>query len=251
MSLSPDVTPYRPAARDAAGRIAVIPARGGSKRIPRKNIRPFAGRPMIAHAIALARASGLFERVLVSTDDAEVAEVARAHGAEVPFLRPAELADDHTPTVPVIAHAVRAARALGWPVRLACCLYPAVPLLRTEALADALRLLESGEAPYAFPVLAYRSPIQRALRRKPDGDTAPLHPEFMQTRTQDLPPAYHDAGQFYWGRADAWLDGLPLHAHARTLVLDDADAVDIDTPADWAFAEALHSLRQRGAAALD
>jgi pseudaminic acid cytidylyltransferase len=224
-------------------RLAVIPARGGSKRIPRKNIRSFAGRPMITHAIGLARASGLFDRVLVSTDDPEVAEVALAHGAAVPFLRPAELADDYTPTVPVIAHAVRTARAMGWPVRLACCIYPAVPLLEPAALADALALLEAGGAPYAFPVLAYRSPIQRALCRDATGRSAPFYPEFVQTRTQDLPPAYHDAGQFYWGRAESWLDGLALHAGAATLVLDDSAVVDIDTPADWALAEALYARR--------
>ena len=150
-----------------SGRIAVIPARGGSKRVPRKNLRPFAGRPMIGYAIGVAQRSGLFERIVVSTDDAEVAAVARTLGADVPFLRPAELADDFTPTVPVIAHAIRACAELGWHARLACCIYPAVPLLQPQTLADALALLEAGDAPYAFPVLAYRAPIQRALKRDP------------------------------------------------------------------------------------
>lgn len=227
------------------GRLAVIPARGGSKRIPRKNIRAFAGRPMIGYAIDLARNSGLFDHVVVSTDDAEVADVARRLGAEVPFMRPDELANDHTATVPVVAHAIRACRELGWRVDTVCCLYPAVPLLRPSDLSDALAMLEQGDAPYVFPVLAYRSPIQRALRRDADGRSAPLHPEHAQTRTQDLPKAYHDAGQFYWGRASSWLDGLALHADVRTLVLDEGSAVDIDTPADWALAEALYA--QRGA----
>lgn len=129
------------------GRVAIIPARGGSKRVPRKNVRPFAGRPMIGYAIDVARRSGLFEHVLVSTDDAEVAAVARDLGAEVPFMRPAALADDFTPTVPVIAHALRAAAELGWRVDLACCIYPAVPLLRPQALAEALALLEASDAP--------------------------------------------------------------------------------------------------------
>lgn len=226
-------------------RLAVIPARGGSKRIPRKNIRAFAGRPMIGSAIDLARASGLFDHVVVSTDDAEVADVARQLGAEVPFIRPDELANDHTPTVPVVAHAIRACRELGWRVDTVCCIYPAVPLLQVSDLVAALELLEQGDAPYAFPVLAYRSPIQRALRRDADGRSAPFHPEHAQTRTQDLPPAFHDAGQFYWGRASAWLDGLALHADARTLVLDEGRAVDIDTPADWALAEALFAARTR------
>lgn len=234
--------------RDAvspAGRIAVIPARGGSKRIPRKNVRSFAGRPMIAHAIELARRSGLFEHVVVSTDDAEVARVAREWQAEVPFMRPPELADDHTPTLPVVAHAVQTVLDLGWQVHQACCIYPAVPLLQPRVLAEALSLLEKGDAPYVFPVLAFRSPIQRALRRDDTGKASPLHPEYTQTRTQDLVPAYHDAGQFYWGRAEAWLQGLGIHAHALTLVLDPAQAVDIDTPEDWAFAEALHAWQGR------
>jgi pseudaminic acid cytidylyltransferase len=226
----------------SSGRLAVIPARGGSKRIPRKNIRPFAGRPMIGYAIEAARRSGLFEHVVVSTDDAEVAEVARREGAELPFLRPAELADDHTPTVPVIAHAIRACRELGWRVDTACCIYPGVPLLQVQDLAAALALLQD-DTPYVFPVLPFRSPIQRALRRDAGGRSAPFHPEHAQTRTQDLPPAYHDAGQFYWGHAQAWLDGLSLHADARTLVLCDASVVDIDTPADWALAEALYQAR--------
>lgn len=233
------------------GRVAIIPARGGSKRVPRKNVRPFAGRPMIGYAIDVARRSGLFEHVLVSTDDAEVAAVARDLGAEVPFMRPAALADDFTPTVPVIAHAIRAGAELGWRIEQACCIYPAVPLLQPRSLADALALLEGSDAPYAFPVLAYRAPIQRALQRDAGGRSAPLHPEYMQTRTQDLPPAFHDAGQFYWGRADAWLAGRPLHADACTLVCDEGSVVDIDTEADWALAEALYRLRQeaRGAVA--
>jgi pseudaminic acid cytidylyltransferase len=223
----------------SSGRIAIIPARGGSKRIPRKNILPFAGRPMLFYAIEAARCSGLFDHIVVSTDDEEVAKIARRLGAEVPFMRPHELADDSTPTVPVIAHAISVCRALGWRVDLACCIYPAVPLLQAMHLADALELLSRSDVPYTFPVLAFRSPIQRALRREADGRSTPFQPEHTQTRTQDLPPAYHDAGQFYWGRAAAWLDGLPLHRHAHTTVLDDSSAIDIDTPADWARAEAL------------
>ena len=227
-----------------AGRIAVIPARGGSKRVPRKNIRAFLGRPMIGYAIEVARRSGLFEHIVVSTDDVEVAEVAKAEGAEVPFLRPAALADDFTPTVPVIAHAIRAGAELGWRIELACCIYPAVPLLQPRALAEALSLLEGCDAPYAFPVLAYRAPIQRALQRSANGRSAPLRPEYMQTRTQDLPSAYHDAGQFYWGRGEAWLAGRPLHADACTLVCEEGSVIDIDTPADWALAEALCRVRR-------
>ena len=222
-------------------RIAVIPARGGSKRIPRKNIRSFAGRPMISYAIDAARASGLFAHVVVSTDDAEIAEVAGRHGAVVPFMRPGELSDDHTPTVPVVAHAVETCRALGWNVMQACCIYPCVPLLRTDDLAAALRLLEeSGGRGYAFPVTPFSSAIQRALRRAADGRVEPFHPQYLNTRTQDLEPAFHDAGQFYWAAAATWLAGSAIHAHGRTIVLPEWRVVDIDTASDWVRAEALY-----------
>lgn len=221
-------------------KIAVIPARGGSKRIPRKNIRMFAGRPMIAYAIDTARRSGLFEHVVVSTDDPEIADTARRLGAEVPFTRPAELSDDYTPTVPVIAHAVTACRALGWSVSHACCLYPAIPLVRPEDVAEALRLLEQhGNVGYTFPVTPFPSAIQRALKRAADGRVEPFHPEHVNTRTQDLEPAFHDAGQFYWASADTWLAGLPVHANGRAIVLPNWRVVDIDTPEDWERAEAL------------
>lgn len=225
-------------------RLAIIPARGGSKRIPRKNLREFAGRPMIGYAIALAHASRLFDRVVVSTDDPEVADVARRLGADVPFMRPAELADDHTGTVPVVAHAVKTCADIGWAADAVCCIYPGVPLLSPHTLRDGCDVLERGDSPYVFPVLAFRSPIQRALRRDADGHSQPFFPEFAQTRTQDLPAAYHDAGQFYWGRAQAWLGGLALHASASTLVLRDDEAVDIDTPEDWLRAEALYLARR-------
>jgi pseudaminic acid cytidylyltransferase len=222
-------------------RIAVIPARGGSKRIPRKNIRTFAGRPMIAYAIRAARESSVFDHVVVSTDDAEIAEIALAHGAEVPFTRPAELSDDHTPTVPVIAHAIRACRELGWQVDETCCIYPGVPLIQAADIAKALNLLQTnGGAGYTFPVTPFPSAIQRALRLSADGTVAPFNPQYVNTRTQDLEPAYHDAGQFYLAAAETWLAGLPIHAKGRAIVLPEWRVVDIDTPADWERAEALY-----------
>lgn len=220
-------------------RLAVIPARGGSKRISRKNIKPFAGKPMIVYAIDAARRSGVFDRIVVSTDDDEIAAVARAAGAELPFVRPAELADDHTPTVPVVAHAIEACRALGWQAEQVCCIYPGVPFIRPDDIAQALTLLNQGGACYVFPVTPFPSPIQRALRRQPDGTTQPFYPEHVNTRTQDLEPAYHDAGQFYWGTRQTWLDGLNIHANSKTLVLPEWRVVDIDTPADWERAEAM------------
>jgi pseudaminic acid cytidylyltransferase len=228
-------------------RLAVIPARGGSKRIPRKNVRLFAGRPMICHAIAVAQASGVFDRIVVSTDDDEIAQVARAAGAEVPFSRPAELSTDMAGTVPVVAHALA---ALAWPDDgPACCLYPCVPLLQPEDLRQALALLEAGGCDHVFPVLAFTSPVQRAMRRDHQGRMQPLFPQHAHTRTQDLEPAYHDAGQFYWGWPQAWRAGAHPHAGGCSLVLRPDRAVDIDTEADWAHAEDLYTKSERRASA--
>ena len=229
-------------------KLAVIPARGGSKRIPRKNIRKFAGKPMIAYAIAAARAAGVFDHIVVSTDDDEIAALAGEWGAEVPFVRPAALADDHTPTVPVIAHAISACADLGWHAQMVCCIYPGVPFIEPDDIAQALALLNGGAA-YVFPVAAFPSPIQRALKREADGTTRPFHPEYAGTRTQDLPTAFYDAGQFYWGQAEAWLAALNIHQNARTLVLPEWRVVDIDTPGDWRRAELLYQTLCREAAA--
>lgn len=222
-------------------KIAVIPARGGSKRVPRKNIKPFAGKPMIGYAIEAALACEAIDRVVVSTDDEEISAIARDFGAELPFRRPAELADDITPTVPVIAHAIEACRELGWDVTHACCIYPGVPFIRTADLGEALALLEqnSGEG-YTFPVTGFPSPIQRALKRGEDGKVAPFNPEHVGTRTQDLEPGYFDAGQFYWGGTQAWLAGHNIHANGRAIVLPEWRVVDIDTPDDWDRAEMLY-----------
>lgn len=196
---------------------------------------------MIGYAIEAALGCGQFGKVIVSTDDDEIAEIAAQHGAEIPFRRPAELADDITPTVPVIAHAIRAGNDLGWGIDYACCIYPGVPFIRASDIAAAFDLLEAGGGEgYSFPVTGFPSPIQRALRRAEDGRVAPFNPEHVGTRTQDLEPAYHDAGQFYWGRAAAWLSGRNIHANGRTIVLPEWRVVDIDTPADWDRAEALY-----------
>ncbi len=221
-------------------RIAIIPARGGSKRIPRKNIKPFAGKPMIAYAIDAARGCGLFDHIVVSTDDQEIADIARQCGAEVPFMRPPELSDDHAGTVPVIAHAIEACRAQGWDAQQVCCIYPGVPLLRTEDLRAAHALLDAGDADYAFTVASFPAAVQRALRRSADGKMSPMNPEFVRTRTQDLEPGFYDAGQFYWGTAAAWLKGDSPHQNGKGLVIPEWRAVDIDTPEDWRRAELLY-----------
>lgn len=222
-------------------KLAVIPARGGSKRIPRKNIKPFHGKPMIGYAIAAAIASESFDRVIVSTDDEEIAQVAKEHGADVPFLRPPVLSDDHTPTVPVIVHAIAACQSMGWDVQEVCCIYPGVPFISTNDLRAAYEQLLATGAHYVFPVTGFPSPIQRALRRLPDGTVSPFQPEHAATRTQDLEPGYFDVGQFYWGKASSWLTGLNVHLNGTTLVIPEWRVVDIDTPADWERAELLYA----------
>jgi pseudaminic acid cytidylyltransferase len=221
--------------------IAVIPARGGSKRIPRKNIRWFAGKPMIAHAIAAAKGSGLFDHVVTSTDDAEIANIAREWGAEVPFVRPPDLADDQAPTAAVMAHAVKACEQLGWSLDAICCIYPAVPLLDIADLAGALALLRSTGAEYCFPVAEFPSAVQRALKRDANGKMSPFYPQFETTRTQDLEPAFHDAGQFYWGMRQAWLTNHQIHSHGVGFPIPNWRVVDIDTPDDWLRAESLYT----------
>lgn len=227
-------------------KIAIIPARGGSKRIPRKNIRHFGGKPMIAYPIAAAASCGLFDRVIVSTDDDEIAGIARQLGAGTPFVRPPELADDHTPTVPVIAHAIDACAEAGWQVDYACCIYPCAPFLEGGDLVEGFGLLKDSGADYAFPVAEFPSPVQRALKQDAAGRLSPAHPEFQLVRTQDLEPAFYDAGQFYWGSTAAWLGNPRIHSSGAGLRIPAWRAVDIDTPEDWERAEAiLHSLPSR------
>lgn len=179
--------------------VAIIPARGGSQRIPRKNLKLFNGEPMIVGSIRKALASGLFERVVVSTDDDEIADVARAHGADVPFLRPADLADAYTGTAAVIQHAIQ---ALDQHYDFTCCIYATAPLLQTRFLRQGLQALQAApDKSYAFSVCGFGFPIQRALLINDDGSLDSMHPEYRHVRSQDLPAAYQDAGQFYWGAA--------------------------------------------------
>lgn len=218
--------------------IAVIPARGGSKRIPGKNIRDFCGRPMIARSIEAALESGCFQSVVVSTDDQKIAEVARTYGAEVPFLRPAELADDVTGTLPVIAHAIEQLNAAGESPSEVCCIYATAPFLSPEDLRRGLEMLEDPTVDYAFSVTSYPFPIQRALKLDTAGRVAMFQPECFSQRSQDLEEAYHDAGQFYWGRAQAWLEQRLLFGERSLPVMLPRHRVqDIDTPEDWRRAE--------------
>jgi pseudaminic acid cytidylyltransferase len=227
-------------------RLAIIPARGGSKRIPRKNIKPFGGQPMIAWSIAAAKQSGCFDRIIVSTDDAEIAQVAEAHGAEAPFVRPPELSDDHTGTIPVIAHAIAWQNAHAHAVTQACCIYATAPFVQAQDLQRGLNVLQTSGAQYAFSVTSYAFPIQRAIRITPEQRVAMFQPERFSARSQDLEEAWHDAGQFYWGEASAWLAGKPLFSQdAAPVPLPRHRVQDIDTPEDWQRAEWLFKAMQR------
>jgi N-acylneuraminate cytidylyltransferase len=216
-------------------RIAVIPARGGSKRIPRKNIRNFCGKPMVAWSIDAALKSGCIDRVIVSTDDPEIAAVAREYGADVPFMRPTNLADDYAGTTAVLQHAVQWLISQGADVSETCCLYATAPFVAPEDLCRGLELLTQSRASYAFSVTTYSFPIQRALKLTEAGlRIAMFHPEHADTRSQDLEEAYHDAGQFYWGTKNAWLAAEAIYAdHSVPVMLPRYRVQDIDTPEDW------------------
>lgn len=226
-------------------RVAIIPARGGSKRIPRKNVKEFCGKPMIAWSIEAAKASACFDKIIVSTDDQEIAEIARQEGAEVPFMRPESLADDYTGTIPVIRHAVQWLQEHDVAAEYACCIYATAPFISAEDLQRGWKCISQGRESYAFSVTSYAFPIQRAVRITESGHVAMFDPEQFQARSQDLEDAWHDAGQFYWGVADAWLRDKPIFAEDSAPVkLPRHRVQDIDTLEDWIRAEWLFKAMQ-------
>lgn len=230
-------------------KLCVIPARGGSKRIPRKNIKEFSGKPMIAYSIEAALQSGCFDKVIVSTDDEEIAEVAKAYGAEVPFMRPAELANDYAGTLPVIKHAVEWFEEHSTRPGHICCLYATAPFVQPKAIQQAYQQLLATQADYCFSVTSFAFPIQRAIKITDQQRVEMFYPEHFNTRSQDLEEAYHDAGQFYWGSVDAFKQMKPLFSQsASPFVLPRYLVQDIDTPEDWVRAELMYQvLRQSGA----
>jgi len=226
--------------------IAIIPARGGSKRIPRKNIKEFHGKPLIAYSIEAAKASKCFDRIIVSTDDLEIAEVAKKYGAEVPFLRPDNISDDYATTLDVINHAVKYCTSQGMNLEYVCCIYATAPFLLPEFLKKGLTSLQNNNSLYyAFSATKYSFPIQRAIKLVND-KVEMFEPQHLNTRSQDLIESYHDAGQFYWGKVDAFLESLPFFDKGSVIVELPRDRVqDIDTPEDWVFAEKLFSMIER------
>jgi pseudaminic acid cytidylyltransferase len=220
--------------------LAIIPARGGSKRIPGKNIRAFCGKPMINYAIDAAIKSGLFERVVVSTDSEEIAKISRSSGAETPFVRPAELADDFTNTDAVFMHALRFVLSQGIEFEYACCIYPTAPFIQPHYIQEGHRLLEESNAHNAFSVTTFPYPILRSQLINEDALLEMRWPEHRMTRSQDLPEFYHDAGQFYWTRITQYLTKPDLYDQAVPVVLPRHLVQDIDTEEDWKRAELMY-----------
>jgi len=238
----PQITDYQPFNKIASNfeflmNLAVIPARGGSQRIPKKNIRRFCGKPMIGYAIEAALGSSSIEQVIVSTDSKEISDIARSFGAQVPFLRPAELSDEHATTSAVIVHAIKAMRATGSAPENVCCIFPCTPFLTADCLDDFYAKMEKARHSFVYPVVLYSHPIQRAMTMDENGKMSLLQPKFEYTRTQDLQPTYHDAAQFYWGRVDAWLSGKKMLTEGIGIRISSRQAIDIDNFEDLEKAE--------------
>lgn len=221
--------------------LCVIPARGGSKRIPQKNIKLFCGKPIIAYSIEVAKASGLFDKIIVSTDDENIAKVAKQYGAEVPFMRPAELSDDYTGTTPVVAHAIRFMEQQGYQIDKVCCIYATAPLLQVDYLKQGFNKLTEPGCEFCFSATTFDFPIQRAIRLLPDGGVEPMFSEHIGSRSQDLEEAYHDAGQFYWGTPECFKEGRSgFNQQAHIVHLPKYMVQDVDTLEDWEWIEKLH-----------
>jgi len=221
-------------------KIAVIPARGGSKRVPRKNIKLFGGKPMIAWPIEAAKLSNCFDKIIVSTDDYEIARIAKIYGADVPFIRPSNLSDDNIGTTPVVAHAIKWFNDHIGKCNHACCIYATAPFILPEDLHRGFNTLIAENVQYAFSVTTYPFPIQRAIYISNNNRVNMFQPEFFNTRSQDLKQSWHDASQFYWGTADAWLLNMPIFAeNSAPVILPRLRTQDIDTQEDWDIAEFL------------
>lgn len=226
-------------------KVAIIPARGGSKRIPGKNIKDFFGKPVIAYSIEVAKASGCFDRIIVSTDDEHIASVALAYGADVPFLRPNEIADDFSTTGQVIKHALLWLEAESSIPDLVCCIYACAPFISASDIQRGLDLLEENkDAYFCFPVCEYAFPIQRSINITEAGRAQMFQPECFSMRSQDLTQAYHDVGQFYWGRPEGYLSDTPMFSsYSVPMPISRRSVVDIDTEEDWQYAVQLYRLK--------
>ena len=223
--------------------LAIITARGGSKRIPRKNIRDFLGKPIIAYSIQTALKSSVFNEVMVSTDDDEIAEIAEKFGAKVPFKRSAETSDDTATTTDVIIEVLNEYKKRGIIFDYACCIYPTAPFITIESIKTGLDKMLSDQTPAAIPVVKYSYPIQRALEIDSNGRLSMLYPEHSRSRSQDLTSCYHDAGQFYWFKVSAIKKDMELlKMKASPIIIPETQVQDIDTEEDWVLAEMKYKL---------
>ncbi len=226
--------------------ICVIPARGGSKRIPRKNIKSFCGRPMISYSITAALESNCFDYIVCSTDDKEIAAIARKYGAKTPFFRPDNLSDDYTGTAAVVAHAIEYFQSQGSQIDLVCCIYATAPFIQTEDIRKSLEQIQSNDIDYCFSATSYPFPIQRSIKIIQNNRCEMFQPEMFSKRSQDLEEAYHDAGQFYWGKADAWLQDRAIFSKSSIpYILPRYRVQDIDTEEDWIRAETMHEVLKK------
>lgn len=224
--------------------IAIIPARGGSKRIPKKNIKDFFGKPLIAYSIEAALASDLFEKVIVTTDDEEIADIARKYGAQVPFIRPKELSDDFTGTKDVIDHAVQYLESRGEHYKYICTIYATAPLLQKEYLIQGYEKLKNSDALNAFSAATMPFPIQRTFKLDQNGRCEMFTPEHYLSRSQDLEEAYQDAGQFYWTKRDQRSDKIMFGSDSIPIIIPRYLVQDIDTSEDWKRAEFMYEAIQ-------
>ena len=225
--------------------VAVIPARGGSKRIPHKNIKPFCGKPMIAYSIEAAKNAGIFDRIIVSTDSEKIASTAKEFGAEIPFMRPGDLADNYTGTDAVILHALKRLMEDGEKIDYICCIYATAPFVKAEYIIKGYNLLRDKNAASCFSVTTYPFPIFRSLKINNQNRLEMFWPEYREIRSQDLPEAYHDAGQFYWADVKNYLKEKQFYSKdAVPVILPRYLVQDIDTPEDWETAEKMYSVLQ-------
>ncbi len=224
--------------------VAIIPARGGSKRIPKKNIKDFQGKPLIAYSIQTALKSALFDKVIVSTDNKEIARIAQQYGAEVPFIRPAELSDDFCTTDDVIQHTLRWLKDRGEVVTFACTIYPTAPLLQSKYLLEGYTALKNSTAINAFSVTTMPFPIQRTFKVNKQSRCEMFTPEYYHSRSQDLEEAYQDAGQFYWKKVQENSKEIMFSKESLAIILPRHLVQDIDTLEDWKRAEIMYRVIQ-------
>jgi len=220
--------------------IAIIPARGGSKRIHKKNIKLFLGKPIISFAIKELKKSKIFDRIVVSTDDDDIANISIKYGVDDVINRPDYLSGDFTTTVPVISHSISMLKSKGCFPDYVCCVYPCTPLIHSTDIVKGFKIIKSTNFDYVYPITEYSHPIQRALKIKSDKSMEFVFPEHELTRTQDLDKTFHDAGQFYWGKSSSWFNKIRMHSNSSGMIIPSWRVVDIDTEDDWIRAEIIY-----------